>query len=101
MVPGYSVGRLRSASVNSEADGSVEDLFAGSSPVSRWGINVPLIYTKAYACYGLKCVVEPDIPTNSASLALFMADAARELGQLANRHVPMVAALNAVRKIAG
>ena len=52
-------------------EGSVHVDFSGSSPVSRWGINVPLIYTKAYACYALKCVVAPDIPNNSASLALF------------------------------
>lgn len=48
--------------------------FDGSSPVSRWGINVPLIYTKAYACYALKCVVAPDIPNNAASLAVFTVD---------------------------
>ena len=45
--------------------------FSGTDPVSRWGINVPIIYTKAYACYALKCVVAPDIPNNWASLALF------------------------------
>lgn len=45
--------------------------FSGSAPVSRWGINVPIIYTKAYASYALKCVVAPDIPNNSASLAFF------------------------------
>ena len=39
--------------------------------VSRWGINVPIIYTKAYACYALKCVVAPDIPNNWASLEPF------------------------------
>lgn len=45
--------------------------FAGSDPMSRWGINVPIIYSKAYACYALKCVVAPDIPNNAASLAMF------------------------------
>ncbi|WP_026621508.1 N-methylhydantoinase B (plasmid) [Ensifer sp. WSM1721] len=45
--------------------------FSGTDGVSRWGINVPLIYTKAYACYALKCVVAPDIPNNAASLAVF------------------------------
>ena len=45
--------------------------FSGSDPVSRWGINVPVIYTKAYACYALKCVVAPDIPNNWASLQPF------------------------------
>jgi len=45
--------------------------FTGTDPASRWGINVPLIYTKAYACYALKCVVAPDIPNNWASLEAF------------------------------
>ena len=45
--------------------------FAGSAPVSRWGINVPLIYGKAYASYALKCVVAPDVPNNAASLEFF------------------------------
>lgn len=45
--------------------------FSGSDPASRYGINVPIIYTKAYACYALKCVIAPDIPNNWASLALF------------------------------
>ena len=45
--------------------------FSGSSGMSKWGINVPMIYTKAYACYAVKCVVAPDIPNNSASLAAF------------------------------
>ncbi|MDF2620511.1 MAG: 5-oxoprolinase [Xanthobacteraceae bacterium] len=45
--------------------------FTGSAPMSRWGINVPIIYSKAYACYALKCVVAPDIPNNAASLAFF------------------------------
>ena len=45
--------------------------FTGSGGISRWGINVPIIYTKAYACYALKCVVAPDIPNNWASLEAF------------------------------
>ncbi|NHF72420.1 hydantoinase B/oxoprolinase family protein [Paracoccus xiamenensis] len=45
--------------------------FTGSDPVSRWGINVPIIYTKAYACYAMKCVIAPDIPNNWASLEPF------------------------------
>ncbi len=53
------------------ADDHVAVDFSGSAPVSRWGINVPIIYTKAYASYALKCVVAPDIPNNSASLAFF------------------------------
>ncbi|MEZ5753562.1 MAG: hydantoinase B/oxoprolinase family protein [Paracoccaceae bacterium] len=53
------------------AGDSVNVDFDGSSPVSRWGINVPIIYTKAYASYALKCVIAPDIPNNWASLAAF------------------------------
>ena len=45
--------------------------FDGSSAISRWGINCPMIYAKAYACYAIKCVVAPDIPNNAASLAAF------------------------------
>jgi N-methylhydantoinase B len=49
----------------------VEVDFAGADPMSRWGINCPIIYSKAYACYALKCVVAPDIPNNAASLSFF------------------------------
>jgi N-methylhydantoinase B len=52
-------------------DGILNVDFTGTDPMSRWGINVPIIYSKAYACYALKCVVAPDIPNNSASLAAF------------------------------
>jgi N-methylhydantoinase B len=52
-------------------DDHVEVDFTGTDPMSRWGINCPIIYSKAYACYALKCVVAPDIPNNAASLAFF------------------------------
>lgn len=45
--------------------------FLGTSGVDKKGINVPLVYTKAYACYALKCAIAPDIPNNAASLAPF------------------------------
>lgn len=45
--------------------------FAGTSGLDQKGINVPLVYTKAYACYALKCAVAPEIPNNAASLAPF------------------------------
>ena len=45
--------------------------FSGSAPVSPKGINVPIIYSKAYASYAIKCVVAPDIPNNWASLEAF------------------------------
>ncbi len=45
--------------------------FSGTSGVDKKGINVPLVYTKAYACYALKCAIAPEIPNNAASLAPF------------------------------
>ncbi len=45
--------------------------FAGTSGLDKKGINCPLVYTKAYACYALKCAIAPEIPNNAASLALF------------------------------
>ena len=45
--------------------------FTGTDAMSKWGINCPLNYTKAYACYAIKCVVAPDIPNNYASLKPF------------------------------
>lgn len=70
LTDGYDVPVRLAATVEVQGD-SVNVDFSGSDPVSRWGINVPIIYTKAYACYALKCVVAPDIPNNWASLALF------------------------------
>lgn len=70
LTDGYDVP-IRLAAEVSITDSGVNVDFSGTDGVSRWGINVPLIYTKAYACYALKCVVAPDIPNNSASLAVF------------------------------
>ncbi|MAD94928.1 MAG: 5-oxoprolinase, partial [Rhodobacteraceae bacterium] len=39
--------------------------------VDRKGINCPLVYAKAYACYALKVAIAPEIPNNAASLAPF------------------------------
>ncbi len=41
----------------------------GCSGPSRHGINVPLNYAKAYALFGIKCVVAPEIPNNAGALA--------------------------------
>lgn len=49
--------------------------FAGSSGIDKNGINVPLVYTKAYACYALKCAIAPDIPNNAGSLSPFVISA--------------------------
>ncbi len=45
--------------------------FAGTSGLSSRGINVPPAYTRAYAAFGIKVVVAPDVPNNWASLRRF------------------------------
>ena len=45
--------------------------FEGTSGLDKKGINCPLVYAKAYACYALKCAIAPEIPNNAASLAPF------------------------------
>jgi N-methylhydantoinase B len=51
--------------------GRIVSDFTGTSGLDKKGINVPLVYTKAYACYALKCAIAPEIPNNAASLAPF------------------------------
>ena len=52
-------------------DDSILCDFDGTSGLDEKGINVPLVYTKAYACYAIKCAIAGDIPNNAASLAPF------------------------------
>ncbi|MFK7881784.1 hydantoinase B/oxoprolinase family protein [Roseobacter sp.] len=56
--------------VSVEGDKIVSD-FTGSSGLDKKGINCPLVYAKAYACYALKVAIAPEIPNNAASLAPF------------------------------
>ena len=60
--------------------------FAGSSPASQYGINVPIAYTQAYASFGIRCVVGGDIPNNAGSLAPVIVTAPR--GSLLNAQSP-------------
>ncbi len=45
--------------------------FDGTSGMSAYGVNVPEVYTRAYACYALKCAIAPDVPNNTGSLEPF------------------------------
>jgi N-methylhydantoinase B len=49
----------------------IEVDYAGTSGLSGRGINVPAPYCRAYSCFGIKCVVAPEIPNNWASLSPF------------------------------
>ncbi|HTV90049.1 MAG TPA: hydantoinase B/oxoprolinase family protein [Stellaceae bacterium] len=52
------------------ADGSIHVDFAGTSPPSGFGINVPICYTEAYSAFGIKCIVAPSVPNNEGSLSV-------------------------------
>ncbi|WP_227268572.1 hydantoinase B/oxoprolinase family protein [Roseobacter weihaiensis] len=69
-VDGFSAPITIKVTLTIEADRIVTD-FAGSSGLDKKGINCPLVYAKAYACYALKCAIAPEIPNNAASLAPF------------------------------
>ena len=69
-IDGYSAPVDLHVQLTIEPDRVVCD-WSGTSGVDKKGINVPLVYTKAYACYALKCAIAPDIPNNAASLAPF------------------------------
>ena len=44
--------------------------YGGTSRASAYGINSPLCYTEAYTCFGLKCIVAPEVPNNHGSLSV-------------------------------
>ncbi len=67
---GYEAPVTLKAAMTIGADAITVD-FAGTSGLSTRGINVPAAYCRAYSCFGIKCVVAPEIPNNWASLAPF------------------------------
>ncbi|MEC7258296.1 MAG: hydantoinase B/oxoprolinase family protein, partial [Pseudomonadota bacterium] len=70
VIDGYSKPITLCVQLKIEEDRILCD-FQGTSGTDPKGINVPLVYTKAYACYALKCAIAPEIPNNAASLAPF------------------------------
>ncbi|MCP4485764.1 MAG: hydantoinase B/oxoprolinase family protein [Gammaproteobacteria bacterium] len=68
--------------------------FTGTSGLDKKGINVPLVYTKAYTCFALKCAIAPEIPNNAASLAPFEITA--PVGTIVNAVHPAPVALRHV-----
>jgi N-methylhydantoinase B len=67
---GYEAPVTLNAAMTIHADRIVVD-YAGTSGLSGRGINVPPAYCRAYSCFGIKCVVAPEVPNNWASLAPF------------------------------
>ncbi|MCA1775742.1 MAG: hydantoinase B/oxoprolinase family protein [Loktanella sp.] len=69
-IDGFETPITLKVKLSIEKDRILSD-FTGTSPVDKKAINVPLVYTKAYSCYALKCAIAPEIPNNQASLAPF------------------------------
>ena len=67
-IDGYDRDLDLTATLTIDEDGIDID-FDGTSPVSTYGINVPLTYTQAYASFGVRCVVGSKVPNNAGSLA--------------------------------
>ena len=67
-------------------DDSIKVDYTGTSDKSKFGINVPLSYTKAYTCFGLSCLVSAEVPNNAGSLKPFEIDA--PLGSILNAPYP-------------
>ncbi|MDH3742844.1 MAG: hydantoinase B/oxoprolinase family protein, partial [Hyphomicrobiales bacterium] len=70
MIDGFDTPVNLQVRIDIEEDHIKAD-FAGTSGVDKKGINVPAVYTRAYACYALKCALAPEVPNNAASLAPF------------------------------
>ena len=68
------------------SDNSITVDYTGTSDKSKFGINVPLSYTKAYTCFGLSCLVSAEVPNNAGSLKPFEIDA--PLGSILNAPYP-------------
>ncbi|KIN70242.1 5-oxoprolinase (ATP-hydrolyzing) [Sulfitobacter noctilucicola] len=69
-VDGFDVPITLKVRVTVHDDHIMSD-FTGTSGVDKKGINCPLVYAKAYACYALKVAIAPEIPNNAASLEPF------------------------------
>ena len=92
-VDGYDVPVRMEVTLTVEGDRVTAD-FAGTSGPSGFGVNVPEVYTRAYACYGLKCAIAPGVPNNAGSLLPFEITApegcilaARRPAPVSTRHV--------------
>jgi N-methylhydantoinase B/oxoprolinase/acetone carboxylase alpha subunit len=72
-------------------DGHIDVDLTGSSPAIDRGINCPLNYTAAYAAFGIRALLTPDIPNNQASLSAISVSAPPGLVVSAERPSPVSA----------
>ena len=71
--------------------GHIDVDLAGSSPLVERGINCPMNYTVAYAAYGIRALLAPEIPNNHASLASISVTAPPNLVVSAEKPAPVTA----------
>jgi N-methylhydantoinase B len=69
-VDGYEAPVTMQVRITVEGDRLLAD-FDGTSGLSTFGVNCPMVYTRAYACYGLKCAIAPEVPNNFGSIEPF------------------------------
>lgn len=72
-------------------DGRIDVDLSGSSPAVGRGINCPLNYSAAYASFGIRALLAPDIPNNHASLEAIRITARPGLVVSAERPSPVSA----------
>ncbi len=73
-VDGYDNPVHLAVTLTVDDDGMHAD-FTGTSGLSKFGINVPIVYAQAYFTYGMVVALAPELPNNFASLAPFSVSA--------------------------
>ena len=73
-VDGYNETITLATEITVGADGMHAD-FTGTSPLSPFGVNVPLTYAHAYFTYAMLVALAPELPNNHASLQPFTVSA--------------------------
>lgn len=87
-VDGYDAPVHMNVRLDIKGDTLLAD-FAGTSGMSKFGVNCPEVYTRAYACYGLKCAIAPQVPNNTGSLEPFQITAPEGCILAAKRPAPV------------
>ncbi|MEX0350691.1 MAG: hydantoinase B/oxoprolinase family protein, partial [Paracoccaceae bacterium] len=87
-VDGYDAPVHMEVTLSVNGDQLVAD-FEGTSGMSKFGVNCPEVYTRAYACYALKCAIAPEVPNNTGSLEPFRITAPEGCILAARRPAPV------------
>ncbi|WP_026224623.1 hydantoinase B/oxoprolinase family protein [Methyloversatilis thermotolerans] len=85
VIDGYDAPITLRAALTIHAD-RIEVDYAGSDGAVPQGINVVLNYCRAYTVFGLKCLVNPEVPNNHGALLPF--DVSAPEGSILNAQRP-------------